>query len=412
MNARLEFYRALQAVSDMVAPLEKTDEEKPAYLQSQINEQVRLTQKIATASAKHRYLVHLRQEDSDQQRMCVICQCTFELGSLTVCGHQFCKSCIILWWRAHHNCPICKKKLTINDLHDITYKPQELKVAEEFGSLVGRSPSKKSSIYADISNNTLSQIKNVELAGPSFTTKVDTLARHLIWLREADPGAKTIIFSQYKEFINVLCRALAAHRIGYATIEGRTNMGGAGGGVERFKQDPAIECFLLHARAHSSGLNLVNASHVILCEPLINTAIELQAIARVDRIGQLQETTVWLYLVDGTIEQSIHEISVRRRMDHMISTSKKGKEKELTPELLDKTIEAANSRELQDAGAIANLLSKGNGEGENVQNDDLWACLFGNVSEKSAPRSKDLETEVRRHLRAEAADQRRVEEVE
>lgn len=258
-------------------------------------------------------------------------------------------------------------------------------------------------VYSDISNNTLSQIKKIELIGPSFTTKVDTLARHLIWLREADPGAKTIIFSQYKEFINVLCRALTAQRIGYATIEGRTN------GVDRFKHDPAIECFLLHARAHSSGLNLVNASHVILCEPLINTAIELQAIARVDRIGQQQETTVWLYLVDGTVEQSIHEISVRRRMEHMINSSTKGKEKELSPEILDKTIEAANSRELQDAGAITNLLSKGTGEGENVQNDDLWACLFGNVGERQVLRSEELQNEVSRHLRAEAADQRRVD---
>ncbi len=39
------------------------------------------------------------------------------------------------------------------------------------------------------------------------------------------------------------------------------------------------ECFFLHAKAHSSGLNLVNATHVVLCEPLINTAIELQYVS-------------------------------------------------------------------------------------------------------------------------------------
>ena len=41
------------------------------------------------------------------------------------------------------------------------------------------------------------------------------------------------------------------------------------------------ECFFLHAKAHSSGLNLVNATHVFLCEPLINTAIELQYVISV-----------------------------------------------------------------------------------------------------------------------------------
>ena len=53
-----------------------------------------------------------------------------------------------------------------------------------------------------------------------------------------------------------------------------------------------MECFFLHAKAQASGLNLVNATHVFLCEPLINTAIELQAIARVHRIGQHNPTTV------------------------------------------------------------------------------------------------------------------------
>ncbi len=52
-----------------------------------------------------------------------------------------------------------------------------------------------------------------------------------------------------------------------------------------------MECLFMHAKGSSSGLTLVNATHVFLCEPLLNTAIELQAIARVHRIGQRQATT-------------------------------------------------------------------------------------------------------------------------
>ena len=175
-------------------------------------------------------------------------------------------------------------------------------------------------------------------------------------------------------------------------------------GVEKFKQDH-VECFLLHAKAHSSGLNLVNASHVFLCEPLINTALELQAIARVHRIGQQQATTIWLYVIDGTVEESIYEISVRRRLEHMNQYGK-GKSYELTPEMLDTN----NSLELQNA-SLAKLLTKGRtGAGEVVNQNDLWSCLFGKVKTgKRVVASETLDVEIRGHLGAEAAEVRRIE---
>lgn len=190
MNTRLEYYRQLQQLSDMVAPLEEAER---ARLANAAAEEDKLTKKIASSNAKRRYLIHLRDDataDSTQQRMCVICQSNFEIGALTVCGHQFCKECMGLWWSAHHNCPVCKRKLTRDDLHDITYRPQELKMSEEVVgvTLHERSPTvsaERSAIYSEINNSaTFAQIKNIDLDGPSFTTKISTLAKHLLWLRE------------------------------------------------------------------------------------------------------------------------------------------------------------------------------------------------------------------------------------
>ena len=139
-----------------------------------------------------------------------------------------------------------------------------------------------------------------------------------------------------------------------------------------------MECFFLHARAHSSGLNLINATHVFLCEPLINTAIELQAIARVHRIGQHHPTTVWMYLVDNTVEESIYDISVTRRLSH-IGQARHHDNMEVDSEaaLLEDDVEAANSLEVQQA-SMAKLLAKGSGGGEEVEHGDLWSCLFSN----------------------------------
>jgi E3 ubiquitin-protein ligase SHPRH len=208
MNARLNYYRHLQSVSDSVLPYEgaKTEEALARFVTTEEG----LQRKIAAGKAKHRYLMHLKEAGSKSQepRMCVICQTNFEIGVLTVCGHQFCKDCMKIWYRAHHNCPVCKRHLTASDLHDITLRPQELRLHSgesnrpqqqegDESPVQEESPlQKQTGIYSAFNVDKLAEIKDIELEGPSYTSKVDTLVRHLLWLRESDPGAKSIVFSQ------------------------------------------------------------------------------------------------------------------------------------------------------------------------------------------------------------------------
>ncbi|MCJ1431726.1 hypothetical protein MMC27_001081 [Xylographa pallens] len=401
MNARLEYYRQLQTISDAVAPYEEEMNEdafKAAILKIKETE-IKLQEKIATLKARGRYLMHLRAESTTEnvQRKCIICQEQFEIGALTSCGHSYCKECLRLWWNAHRNCPTCKKHLSRSDLFQITYKPQEMTVHEEVQSIASDSDSDSaaSSIYSGINSLTLNQIKNIDVEG-SFGSKIDTLARHILWIRENDPGAKSVIFSQYKDFLDVLSRAFIKFRIGFASIDKKN-------GVEKFKKDPSIECFFLHAKAHSSGLNLVNATHVFLCEPLINTALELQAIARVHRIGQYHPTTVWMYLVEDTVEKAIYDISVTRRLAHIGRSAETGD----TVNLDEDDIEIANSLELQDA-PLSKLLTKGSGGGEMVEKKDLWNCLFRQkVGSRGPIVSEEAERETTKFLGATAAEERR-----
>ncbi|KXH28143.1 SNF2 family domain-containing protein [Colletotrichum simmondsii] len=378
MNARVEYYRQLQAVSDSVAPYEGPND-GPAVA-SCIASENNYRRKLDSTKAKHRYLLNLKMDGgkSNEPRMCIICQSNFTIGVLTVCGHQFCKDCMKHWHKAHQNCPMCKRKLRLTELHDITLKPRELKLHDE--TPVSASPGMKkdeagktNGIYSRFSTEKLAQINDIELLRMSFGTKVDSIVRHILWLRESDPGAKSIIFTQYKSFLAILGEAFNRYQIGFSAID-RPN------GILKFQNDASIECFMLHGRANSSGLNLVNASHVFLCEPLLNTALELQAIARVDRIGQKNETTVWLYLIEGSVEESIYNLSVKRRMEHMGQNSK-GKSKESTPEVQEPTLEAANTLELEQAH-LNQLMSRDKNAGEAVATDDLWECLFGRVSRR------------------------------
>ncbi|CAI7662621.1 unnamed protein product [Penicillium palitans] len=409
MNNRLEYYRHLQQISDTVAPYDEENAGKPldeiAFTLALEREGV-TEGKIASLKSKARYLIHLRDDASfdSNARECIVCRSTFEVGVLTVCGHKYCTDCLRLWWAAHQNCPMCKRKLKRNDFHQITYKPQELVVQEEKTPVkLEHEGHSQNAIYSDISSGHLNEIKKIDLE-QSYGTKIDTLARHILWLREHDPGAKSIIFSQYGAFLSHLQFAFRSLGIVATSIDSPD-------GIEKFKTDPAIECFCLHGKAQSSGLNLIVATHVFLCEPLINTAIELQVIARVHRIGQNRPTTVWMYLVSGTVEESIYEISVTRRQAHIMEKEKQVKKAlSETPAdgdgVTEEAIESANSMELQDA-TLTTLMQRGSVGGEMVKKDDLWQCLFGNIKQKDgADLSAEAEREVGRFLRGEAAEQR------
>ena len=103
------------------------------------------------------------------------------------------------------------------------------------------SDSAASSIYSGINSLTLNQIKDIDVEG-SFGSKIDTLARHVLWIRENDPGAKSVIFSQYKDFLDVLARAFSKFKIGFASIDKKN-------GVEKFKKDSSVRTLCLQCLA-------------------------------------------------------------------------------------------------------------------------------------------------------------------
>ncbi|PFH60516.1 hypothetical protein XA68_10830 [Ophiocordyceps unilateralis] len=346
MNARLEYYRQLQAVSDAVLPYEGPRTEEAEARMRQTEEEMR--QRLAAGQAKHRYLLNLSSagNNSSEPPTCVICQLPFSTGVLTVCGHEFCKECMRLWFKAHHNCPVCKRALRLANLHHVTVNPQRLQLRSEPAVASSSVPpplrplsdpgeEEDSAVETKRQTDDLAAIQAMSLGpGPSYPTKLATLLRHLLYLRETDPGAKSVVFSQYHDFLHQLRLALSNFHINHASVSASS--------------DPSVEVFLLHARAHASGLNLVAASHVFLAEPLLSPALEMQAVARVHRIGQRHQTTVWLYLVAGSVEEAIYR--ARRRAAEQLEPSP------------------------------VRMLSRDGSAGELVPAEALWDCLFGHRS--------------------------------
>ena len=108
---------------------------------------------------------------------------------------------------------------------------QEETQSKERGPDQDRQP-ESTTIYSSIRSTTLSQIKNIDVDG-SFGTKIDTLARHIFWIRENDPGAKSVVFSQFRDFLDILAKAFVQFKIGFTSIDKRD-------GIQRFKNDPSV----------------------------------------------------------------------------------------------------------------------------------------------------------------------------
>merc|ERR1712087_947369 len=138
------------------------------------------------------------------------------------------------------------------------------------------------------------------------------MGKYIKWLSIEEPDAKSLVYSQFNALLSIIAAVL--HANGIAAIHQNSNAHGMSRRekarrIETFQTDPSVRVLLLSLRTDSSGLTLIQSTHVFLLEPSLNEAIEAQAIDRVHRVGQTKRTFVHRYFVKGTVEENI----LRRR---------------------------------------------------------------------------------------------------
>ncbi|KAJ3791538.1 hypothetical protein GGU11DRAFT_751577 [Lentinula aff. detonsa] len=84
------------------------------------------------------------------------------------------------------------------------------------------------------------------------------------------------------------------------------------GPVKKFKANPEISVLLLHGERENAGLNVTCASRVFLLESVVHHGFEIQAIARIDRMGQTRPTEVYCYYAEDTVERNILDLAARQ----------------------------------------------------------------------------------------------------
>jgi SNF2 family DNA or RNA helicase len=145
------------------------------------------------------------------------------------------------------------------------------------------------------------------------SAKTDKILELLDEITATDPTEKILVFSQFTSFLDLVEVPLRQRQYKYQRYDGGMKMDERAEAVTRFMDDPTERVLLISLKAGNAGLNLSNASQVILLDPFWNPFIEDQAVDRAHRMPQKRVVHVHRVLVNDTIEDRIIELQNQKR---------------------------------------------------------------------------------------------------
>ncbi|XP_054153904.1 E3 ubiquitin-protein ligase SHPRH-like [Oppia nitens] len=236
------------------------------------------------------YLNNLSNDESTRKggrnpELCPICQ--HRMGQQWVvlqCGHSLCVKCLDILINEYSRktsqgvtigCPMCRELCPLSAILYVN--------------------------ATETDDDDDIAVAGIEVAG-SWSTKVEEVVRCLLEIISADSTAKTLVFSTWVDVLQLISTAMDDNKISHVFIRNSAKFSQK---VDNFKTNREIKALLMPMDLGAKGLNLIEATHVVLVEPTLNRANELQAVGRVHRIGQTKPTLVHRFVVKNTIEERI-----------------------------------------------------------------------------------------------------------
>ena len=154
--------------------------------------------------------------------------------------------------------------------------------------------------------------------GSQSSAKVAALLSHLKALRRTAPGTKSVVFSQFTSFLDLIATTLSKESIPHLRFDGTMSQKQRASVLNDFqsanvKKGGHGTILLLSLRAGGVGLNLTMAKRVFMMDPWWSFAVEAQAIDRVHRMGQDEEVKVVRFIISGSIEGRMLKIQERKK---------------------------------------------------------------------------------------------------
>ncbi|KAF9437674.1 DNA repair protein rad16 [Entomortierella beljakovae] len=233
--------------------------------------------------------------------VCSICQEEAEDPIVSKCHHLFCREDAQQYISTAETeapeCPVCHIPLSI-DLQQSTYVREDNDAAVE----VRHKNFARTSIVNRIDMNTWRS-----------STKIEALVEQLYSVQREDRSTKSICFSQYVTFLDLIKWRLEKAGFKCVKLDGHMTPAMRAASIKKFSEDPTVTVFLISLKAGGVALNLTAASRVFICDPWWNPAAELQAMDRIHRIGQHRPILVTRIIIENSIESRILQLQEKKQ---------------------------------------------------------------------------------------------------
>jgi SNF2 family DNA or RNA helicase len=128
-----------------------------------------------------------------------------------------------------------------------------------------------------------------------------------------ESGQKVLIFSYFRSVIEQVMNALGERAIG--PITGSVSSSQRQKLVDTLQESSVPLALVGQIQAAGTGLNIQSASVVILCEPQIKPSLEVQAIARAHRMGQVRKVQVHRLILPESVDEEMLALLARKKTE-------------------------------------------------------------------------------------------------
>ena len=234
--------------------------------------------------------------------------------AVTTCWHSACKDCLEKYIQIQTDkgekprCFSCREVIDPRDVFEIVrHNGASASFATEGDMYSAADP---------VVKPTKISLRRIHPYSPSASTsaKIAALLKHL----SASPsGTKSVVFSQFTSFLDLIAPQLTKHGMAHLRFDGTMSQKVRAQVIRAFNAENASDpeaprVLLLSLRAGGVGLNLTAANRCYMLDPWWSFAVEAQAIDRVHRMGQTQKVEVVRFVTKESIEVRMLRVQERK----------------------------------------------------------------------------------------------------